>query len=332
MTIAPDHNDAARDDLELAQLTDARTAYFAVAMSFQDLLARLRERQPVDGQELLREIAGVIKQLRQDERMLLCLANAPYLQVVRMARQPLLAIIVVHGLNTMIYSLKLSFILGVPEKRLIHLAMAALCRHLGLLAVTEQALNRFVEGTNHAAELIDCEQHASEYLQLIQMPAADLELIAELMVMARDHEPKTPPPSNLHEVMRQYAMVIRVCGTFERLTHQRAAGEMLTPVDAMKKMCGEMKNYFHPEIIRLFFNHFSIYPFGSLVKLNSRETAKVVGLNLGFIMRPVVCLVLDKDGQEMLDPIRLNLRDHPNLYIKHAVMDDVLTERFLNLF
>jgi hypothetical protein len=168
-------------------------------------------------------------------------------------------------------------------------------------------------------------------LRQMQLSGPDFETIESLLSFARNDE-QALSRTSMHETIYQYAMIIHVCCVFEQLTHQRTYGEVLSPVDALKKMRGEMKDYFHPEIIKLFFNHLSIYPLGSFVKLNSRETAKIVALNPGFIMRPVVSIVLDEDGQEKSVPVRINLRDKPNLYIKQAFMDDALTEKYIHLF
>ena len=123
-------------------------------------------------------------------------------------------------------------------------------------------------------------------------------------------------------------MVIQLCNEFEALTHQKS----YAPIDAMKRLRDEMDSFFHPDIIRLFFNKLSIYPLGSYVRLSSGETAKIVKINENFLMRPVIMIVLDEEGREKERPAKINLREKFNLYIKHAISDEALTERFLYLF
>lgn len=309
----------------------AKAAYFAVAVALHRLTGPLREKRAVDAQPLLAAIDRYIAVLQEDERMPLSLASAPHAYIVRESGHPLLAILVAHGVNTLTYSVKISRDLGVPEKRLPYLALAALGHNLGLLAASDADLKRLSDGVNHAEELAGYEAFTLDYLRLMGLPGPFLETVEALLALMRDNE-QSLSRTSMHEAMSQYAMIIHVCCVFEQLTHQRSYGEILAPVDALRKMRGEMKDCFHPEIIKLFFNHLSVYPLGSFVKLNSHETAKIVAMNPGFIMRPVVAIVLDEEGQEKSEPVRLNLRDKPNLYIKRAVVDDALVEKYLNLF
>jgi hypothetical protein len=138
--------------------------------------------------------------------------------------------------------------------------------------------------------------------------------------------------TSLNETIHQYAMVIHICEEFEKLTHQKAYGEVFAPIDAMKKMRNEMKDYFNQDIIKFFFNKLSIYPLGSYVKLSSGETAKIVKINENFIMRPTVMIVLDSEGCEKATPVKINLRDRPTLYIKKAVVNEFLSDKFIMLF
>ena len=64
-------------------------------------------------------------------------------------------------------------------------------------------------------------------------------------------------------------------------------------------------------IIKFFFNKLSIYPIGSYVQLSSKETAKIVGINENFIMRPIVMIVLDSEGREKPELNTINLREKP---------------------
>jgi len=328
MTVAANaHGPEAGPDANSAA---GEAAYLAVISAFQDAVDSLRAGREAEGQPLLRAATELIAQLQRDERLPLCLANAPYPVISRLAGRQLLGPLVIHGANAMAYSLKISRDLGVPERRLPCIALAAQFRNLGLLAASDQELRQFNEGANHAEVFLRLEAHRLDYLRRIRLPQDCQESLIELLSLAHDDE-QALSRTSMHEAMYQYAMTIHVCGVFEQLTHQRTYGVVLSPVDALKKMRDEMRDCFHPEIVKLFFDHLSIYPLGCFVQLSSRETAKVVALNPGYIMRPVVCIILDENGQEKPTPVRLNLRDKPNLYIKRAIMDENLSERYLRL-
>mgnify|MGYP006943107160 CR=1 FL=1 len=85
-------------------------------------------------------------------------------------------------------------------------------------------------------------------------------------------------------------------------------------------------------IIKMFFNKFSIYPIGTFVRLSTRETAKIVDTNQSLIMRPVIMIVIDQDGLEKTPPVKINLKEKPNIYIKRPLIDEMLSEKYLTVF
>jgi len=304
-----------------------KEAYFNLLSIFQQLCTELKTDGQANGNELKKQIDSVISLLQEDERMLLGLANAPYTYIRRNIEEKVYGSIVIHGVNTMLYSLKISIDLGVPAIRLPYIGAAAICHRLGLLSMPEK--NLFESG--NTAEFDKNPQAASDLINNISIDDFHIESIQYLITLVSEDQ-QLLRKTSLREAMYQYSMVIHLCSEFETLTHQPAFGSALSPVDAMKKMRDEMKDYFHPDIIKLFFNKLSIYPLGSFVKLSSNETAKIVKVNENFIIRPVIMIVLDSEGREKLNPVRINLREKPNLYIRKAVINDYLTEKYIDLF
>jgi len=309
----------------------AREAYFSAVKAFQQVCNQLTSAGKVDGNELKAAVDVVISVLKQDERMLLGLANAPYSYVIRFLEENIHDLIVIHGINVMIYSMKISNDLGVPEKRMPYIGMASLFHNLGLLDAPQEVIDEFLDGTNSIEKIREFERQSDEYVRKINIEGFHAESVELLLTLIKEDR-EALSRTSLREAMYQYAMIIHICNIFERLTHQKTYGDILSPVDAMKKMRDEMKDFFHPDIIKLFFNRLSIYPLGSFVKLSSLETAKIVGINDNFIMRPVVFIVLDDEGREKIQPVKINLREKPNIYIKKAVVDEKLTEQYIDLF
>jgi hypothetical protein len=306
-------------------------AYFGLISTFQKLCADLKFDGRADGNGLKCSIADIIGLLQDDERMLLGLANAPYPYIVRNLNEKVYGSIVIHGVNVMVYSLKISIDLGVPAIRLPYIGTAAIFHRLGLLDISEERLLDSCDRVDVIKDEDIERQEPAAYIEKIDIDDFHIESIQYLINLIYEDQ-QLLRKTSLREAMYQYSMVIHLCAEFESLTHQPAFGNALSPVDAMKTMRNEMKDYFHPDIIKLFFNKLSIYPLGSFVKLSSGETAKIVEVNENFIIRPVVMIVLDPDGREKLRPVRINLREKPNLYIKKAVVDDYLTEKYIDLF
>lgn len=322
------------DNKTLQVCEKSKFLYFKTIKDFHDICNELKAggTEFVNANKSKADIDKIISLLQEDERMLLGLVNSPYSYVLhQLNEQQLFGIVAVHHINVMIYSLKIALAFGVPEKRLPYIGMAALFHHLGVLDAPDNILGNPSEELENIEKIRRYEQQSSQYIKRIQIDDFHTESIEFLInLVEEDHNALTT--TNLQEAMYQYAMVIHICNEFETLTHQKTYGGLFTPVDAMKKMRDEMRNYFHTDIIKLFFSKLSVYPLGSFVVLSSQETAKIVEINEDFVMRPVIMIVLDTEGREKTKPVRINLREKPNLYIKKAIVDEYLTEKFIDLF
>jgi hypothetical protein len=306
----------------------SKEAYFKLIHSYQDISIKLQNDNEVDCDSLRESIEEIIVLLREDERMLLGMANTPYSYALRHSKVRPYVAVVVHGVNIAIYSLKLLLDLAVPENRLAYLGLAALFSHVGMLGSSVDFLES--EPSESKADMV-VENDPEKFISKIRIKNFHTESIKSLISIIKQ-EQLFLGATTLTEAVHQYAMVIHICDEFEKLTHQRAYGELASPIDAMKILRDKMKNYFNKDIIKFFFNKLSIYPIGSYVQLSSKETAKIVGINENFIMRPIVLIVLDAEGREKIEPVRVNLREKPTLYIKKAVQNEALYEKFIMKF
>ena len=309
-----------------------KEAYFGLIKSYQAACMDLKSGKEIDGNQLKDQIGEIITFIKNDERMLLGLANSPYSFILKNLDEEVFSVIVIHGINVMIYSLKISLDLGVPDMRLPYIGAAALYHRLGLLDMDESKLFSATVDAALLNDIDDHDQNPETYINMINIEEFHTESIQYLINLVKEDQ-QILQKTSLREAMYQYSMVIHLCYQFEKLTHhQFESAEVLAPIDAMRTMRNDMIGHFHPDIVKLFFNKLSIYPLGTFVKLSSSETAKIVAINEQTILRPKVMVVLDDEGVEKIDPVRVNLREKPNIYIKRAVVDEFLTEKYIDLF
>ena len=309
---------------------ECKRAYFSMISLFQKLCDDLKTTGSADGNELKEAIDKIITSLKSDERMLLGLANAPYSYILSHLEDEAFGRIVIHGVNVMIYSLKISIDLGIPDIRLLYIGTAAVYHHIGLLELSAEKLVMAFDEEDILDSIGEYSQYSESFISKINIDDFRIDSIIYLINIMQDTGEKSG--QDLDEAMYQYSMVIRLCYEFEMLTHHFSYGNILSPVDAMKQMRDKMQDCFNKDIIKLFFNKLSLYPLGSFVQLSSNEIAKVVEINERFIIRPVVMVVVDNSGRNKSEPVRINLREKPNLYIKRAIVDDSLTEKYIDLF
>jgi len=309
-----------------------KIAYFNLIKIYQSACRDLKAGKHTDGNQLKEQISDIISFIKEDERMLLGLANSPYSYIMKNTNEEIFSVIVIHGINVMIYSLKISIDMGVPDMRLPYIGAAALYHRLGLLDMDENKLMSQTVDPSLLNDIENYDQNPEKYINMIDIEEFHTESIQYLITLVKEDQ-QILQKTSLREAMYQYSMVIHLCYQFEKLTHHHFEyEEALSPVDAMRKMRDELIDHFHPDIVKLFFNKLSIYPLGTYVKLSSSEIAKIVEINNQSLLRPVVMVVLDDEGVEKLDPVKISLREKPNIYIKRAVIDEFLTEKYIDLF
>ena len=228
-----------------------KEAYFSIIKTFQALCLELKAGKTADGNPLRNEINGIIKFFKEDERMLLGMANAPYSYILRNLDEEVFGIIVIHGINVMIYSLKISIELGVPDIRLPYICAASLFHRLGLLEMSNEKLISPAIDKGLLNEIDAYDKAPEKYISRISIDDFHIESIQYLITLVKEDQ-QILQKTSLREAMYQYSMVIHLCHDFEKLTHQAGYGEIMSPVDAMKKMRDDMADYFHPEIVKIF--------------------------------------------------------------------------------
>ena len=107
-----------------------------------------------------------------------------------------------------------------------------------------------------------------------------------------------------------------------------AFDEMICGIGCMRSRVYEAVEYlkvfkgikFSEETVDVLLDFTAVYPAGSLVLLNTGETAVVVRQNKQFPERPVLRLVKDKDGKSIDDEELYDLLDERTAYIEKVIM------------
>lgn len=89
----------------------------------------------------------------------------------------------------------------------------------------------------------------------------------------------------------------------------------MSPYFSTKILLSNTENQFDPAILAVFLRRMSIYPPGSLVRLNTGAIAAVTRPNPGAILRPAVRMLKDPQGREIKGFEEVDLLFEKSLYI-----------------
>lgn len=224
--------------------------------------------------------------------------------------------IVAHQINVSILALQIGIELGYLPAKLQDLGVASLLFDVGMMKVMEIAKQKRKLGEDEFDEIKNHTQYGVQMLkQFTDFPQSIID------VAAQHHERpdgKGYPLGLKGREISELSKIISVADIYIALTHARPERKGLSPHEAIKELL-QNASLFSPNILRSLLSVISIYPVGTWIELNSHDVGKVVELNVGQPLRPVVELVCDHRGRPLEKVSRVDLIQQPQLYITNVV-------------
>ena len=120
------------------------------------------------------------------------------------------------------------------------------------------------------------------------------------------------------------AQIVGLVDVYEALTHPRVYRERFPPYEAMRMIVDSSKDLFSLRMIKELMRDLGTYPIGSMVRLNSREVGRVIGVNKQFPLRPRILILFDREGQKLSEPREADLVKSNLLHIVEPIDEDKL--------
>lgn len=232
-----------------------------------------------------------------------------------------------HTLNTFILSLAMGLEGGLNSRELGLLGFCAMAHDAGM---TEYAPIYNKAGRLDDGDFSEMSLHA-------EAGAAKLDRIVDLdhrikerarRIILQTHERADGsgyPDRATGEELDPLAQIISIADAYEAMTHPRAWREAIAPPAAVKELIEKEGRGFNASAVKMLIAVISIYPPGSLVKLSTGETARVLKVNRGLLSRPVVEIALAPDFSEAA-PQLADLREQPLVSIDRGLTFSELEE------
>lgn len=225
-----------------------------------------------------------------------------------------------HLVNAAIFSILIGHLNKVEPKRLINLAVGSLLYDIGMVKIPQSILLKKEKLDTKELNLIKLH---TVYGYKILMK--DSNFPAEIAAIALQHHEQFDgngyPRKLRSEQIDLFSRIVAIADTFEAMTKKRTYRSEFLSYEAMKNILGQSKNKFDPKLLRSFLANMSIYPIGSLVKLNTNAIGLVIGAYNDKPLRPILKIVID-EFEDLVpeDENRItDLTQTPDLYITNAI-------------
>ena len=210
-----------------------------------------------------------------------------------------------HCLSVAILSIGFARFLGYDKPELKTIGLCGLLHDVGKMKVDQDILNK--PGKLNDGEFALMKSHAQKGYELL---IGHKDLPTSVVDVAYTHHERldgTGYPRGLtKEQIPQRSFIISICDVYDAITSHRVYDNARAPMEALKVLMKGRNTQFDDSLVVKFIEWLGVFPVGTLIKLNTGETAIILETNPEYRLRPVAVVLRDEHGNPC-NPRRLNL-------------------------
>lgn len=238
------------------------------------------------------------------------------------ADQGFAAAVVLHSVNVCIYAIKIGEGLQFDRDQLIDLGVAGLVHDVGMVKLP---IEFFTKGQLDPSDIERLHKHPIDGHAILSQLGDQYDWLAEIALQEHERHDGTGYPNQLQaDQIHEYARIIGVADFYAGLTRSRHDRRGRLPFEAVKEIIQTYKSKFDPRVVRVLLTKLSAFPIGSLVKLNSGASGRVVSTDEASPLRPDISILYDAQGRKVQEERVIRLREYPILHITDAIYEEDL--------
>ena len=228
-----------------------------------------------------------------------------------------------EGEGLLAETMRLGLELGADDKRCLAVGLCGLMHDLGMLKVPKEVLQ---EESLSAEGFALLGRHPVETQRILGDFGPAFARLGKIVVQVHERRDGSGYPQGLNrDEIHEIAQLVGLADTYLAMAHPRIDRPGVVVYIALKNVIDMRRTLFDIKLVKALINIVSIFPLGSLVKLNNNEIGRVIGTSRLHPTRPKVEVLLDSRGQPLKPPRQMVLEEEPMVYIVNpAIEEDVL--------
>jgi HD domain len=223
-----------------------------------------------------------------------------------------------HQARVCVLALRIGGGIGYDRGRLLSLGQAAALCDVALWQMPDTVLRRIE--TLSGEDLALWRSHPKVSADIVRRWGPSDERIAQTILQHHEREQGQGFPQALHgPAIDSDAKIIGLVDTYAALTLPPSSRPRLRPHEAIREIVKTRNDQFPSALVKALLSEISVFPPGTVVRLNTDEVGRVIAVNRNHPLRPKVEVLADGKGQRPPAPKLLDLAEAPFLYITGPV-------------
>lgn len=224
----------------------------------------------------------------------------------------------IEAVNITILSLAVGIDLGLEDEQLLLLGVSALTKDLGMNKILPEILNKTDDLSDD--EFAEIKRHTEYSVEIIKEFGFSDDVCKVIVDHHERWDGKGYPRGKNGESINFLARIISVLDGYSAMKQDRPYRESLHGYDAIKNIIGDNGQRYDPAILTAVVKSIGIYPIGSFVALNDASICRVVSVNSGKPLKPIVEVIINKDGTESRSNNLIDIADNNRFFIVKNVL------------
>lgn len=222
-----------------------------------------------------------------------------------------------HCIHVAIFAVRIAAGMELPRAEQVKVALAGVLHDVGMVRFPPDFTQ--VERTLTAREQEELKRHPEEGYKLLSALGPAYKWLADVAHQEHERDDGSGYPRGLSgDQILETARIVALADIYESVTHPRPHRKALVPFDAVREILTTERRRFSERVVKGLLKGLSAFPVGSLVRLNTREVARVVATNPAFPLRPAVEVLFDAAG-DRVQGRRIDLAKSSLQYIVDSV-------------
>ncbi|NWF56780.1 MAG: HD-GYP domain-containing protein [Syntrophaceae bacterium] len=201
----------------------------------------------------------------------------------------------VHSLDVCILSLSMARHLSLPREEMVEIGIGALLHDVGKMKIDPQILKK--PATLSETEWVQVRKHPIYSLEMMEESKGIPEQAKQLALQHHERFNGNGYPFGLKgEAISLSGQIAGIVDFYDAVTTDRPFQKAVQPHEAIRKIYERGMEEFNRLLMERFIQCIGIYPFGTLVLLDTEEMGIICGVKPNMLLRPDV-LIIHRDSK-----------------------------------